>query len=359
MKTKITLGVLAVIFSCLLISCLQKEIESSPSPFGRDEWRSMMRNNNHSPDKVIQARKEVRSKLEKIKKKEKDAGLKKWTSLGPGEVGGRVRAIATHPTNPDILYVGGASGGIWKSNDRGSSWIPKGDLLPSLAVTSIIIHPNNPDTMFLSTGEGVHQGGEIGELERTMPGTGIFRSFDGGNTWDLIPAITPDNMQEFYWVNKIIFNPNDPSKIVAVGHYQDKDGVELEPFGGTLHYLTDFGASVGSDFISLNRGGFIDVEWPAGKDSLIVGTAFGVVVFSYESSNDIIFFNSDRAGLGGLPSISILGRVELSISPNNPNKVYGTSPVCGSIVLARSWLNRSSILCAKGSFLIEEPSCGL
>ena len=295
----------------------------SPSPEGRNEWRSMMRNYDDAPEKVEAARKAVRAQMDKYIKSNKDAGLNQWNSLGPEQVGGRVRAIATHPNDPDILFVGGVSGGIWKSTNGGNTWIPKGDLLPSLAVTSIIVHPTSPDTMFLSTGEGIiTRGSVVGAQGNATPGAGIFRSFDGGDTWERIPAITESNIDEFYWINKIIFNPEDPTKIVAVGHNRDQDGTELNDIAGMFHYITDYGEILRDTEIYSNRGGFIDVEWPTGKNQLLIGTRFNLMRFDYNEFTDDILFNSERGGIGGLPAQGILGRVELSVGTTNTDKVY-------------------------------------
>jgi len=63
--------------------------------------------------------------------------LGSWTSLGPGNIGGRTRALLIDPNNPNIMYAGGVSGGIWKTTDGGNSWTPKGDLLPNIGVSSL------------------------------------------------------------------------------------------------------------------------------------------------------------------------------------------------------------------------------
>ena len=86
---------------------------------------------------------------------DKDGGIQGWEWLGPGNIGGRIRAIAIHPTNHNTIWIGGVSGGIWKTIDGGDSWFPLADFMANLAVTFIVLDPNHPTTLYASTGEGV------------------------------------------------------------------------------------------------------------------------------------------------------------------------------------------------------------
>lgn len=181
------------------------------SPFGRDEWRSKMRGGTATTHNVSKAKSALLKKYQ-AQPHYKDAGLNTWTELNNHEEGGRVRALAVHPADPDILFSGGASGGLWKSTNQGTTWSPIGDMLPSLSISTILIHPIHPDTMFVSTGEVITAGDKT---TGSTPGAGIFRSQNGGITWQLVPALRGDQFDDFYWVQSIAFNPNDPSIIYA------------------------------------------------------------------------------------------------------------------------------------------------
>jgi len=107
-----------------------------------------------------------------------------WTPLGPFTVPsgyngyrglGRLNAIAFHPTDPDILYVGAPSGGLWITYDHGDNWITHTDILPTLGVSSIIVDYNDPDLVLIGTGDR-----DAGDA----PGLGVWRSNDGGVTFD-------------------------------------------------------------------------------------------------------------------------------------------------------------------------------
>ena len=108
----------------------------------------------------------------------------RWRQIGPtrieagnGFFAGRVSTIAFHPTDPDILYVGGAQGGVWRSDDAGSSWTPLTDGECSLAMGSIAIDPVDPQIVYAGTGEQ-HFSGD------SYYGCGVLRSLDGGASWE-------------------------------------------------------------------------------------------------------------------------------------------------------------------------------
>ena len=106
--------------------------------------------------------------------------MHKWASIGPRILNpgfpynsvGRMDAIAFHPINSNIIYAGAPTGGIWKSTDRGQSWIPLGDKLPSMNISSIALDPKHPEIVYVATGSQIYKGGY-----------GIFKSVDGGNNW--------------------------------------------------------------------------------------------------------------------------------------------------------------------------------
>ena len=108
----------------------------------------------------------------------------RWRPLGPDRVNsnerftaGRVSAIAIHPTDMNILYAGGAQGGVWRSDDAGANWRPLTDRECSLAMGSIAIDPVDPDIVYAGTGEQ-HFSAD------SYYGCGVLRSLDAGETWE-------------------------------------------------------------------------------------------------------------------------------------------------------------------------------
>jgi hypothetical protein len=96
---------------------------------------------------------------------------------GYGLAGGRVQALAV---DGDTVYAGAAGGGVWRSDDRGETWIPLTDDLPSLSSGALAVDPTNGDVWY-GTGDAA-----MGETARSYRGVGVFRSSDRGDTWQLI-----------------------------------------------------------------------------------------------------------------------------------------------------------------------------
>ena len=103
------------------------------------------------------------------------SGLK-FRNIGPAFTSGRIADIAIHPTNENIWYVAVGSGGIWKTENSGTTWTPVFDKEKSYSTGSIAIDPNNPHTIWVGTGENV--GGR-----HVAFGVGIYVSYDDGATW--------------------------------------------------------------------------------------------------------------------------------------------------------------------------------
>jgi photosystem II stability/assembly factor-like uncharacterized protein len=135
-----------------------------------------------------------------------------WEWIGPGNIGGRLRPIVIHPTDPDIMYVGSASGGIWKTTSGGAAWFALDDFLPSLAVGDMVMHPEDPDTLYAGTGEGFFETVEGSSNTAAVRGAGIFVSTDAGSTWNHLPST---GNSDFWFVNRLAFDPLDPHTILA------------------------------------------------------------------------------------------------------------------------------------------------
>ncbi len=134
--------------------------------------------------------------------------------LGPANGAGRMPAVELHPSSPDIVYGGAAGGGCWKSTDRGLTWRSLTDGLSDLSVGAVALAPSDPSIVYLGTGEGGYGGGFI-------PGIGILRSSDGGETWQL-----PDSVLAPL-VYRLSVDPRDPRTVLAFvngGAYRSTDG---------------------------------------------------------------------------------------------------------------------------------------
>jgi photosystem II stability/assembly factor-like uncharacterized protein len=147
-----------------------------------------------------------------------------WLFLGPGNIGGRTRALIFDPSNAQVMYAGGISGGVFKSTNGGESWTPIGDTLANLDVSSLAIDHNDPQTIFASTGEGYFRE-DIRGTALPLRGDGIFVTHDGGATWTQL-ASTASN-DDFRFTNDVILSPNDSQTLYAAtrtGVWRSRDG---------------------------------------------------------------------------------------------------------------------------------------
>lgn len=136
-------------------------------------------------------------------------GITTWSALGPGNVGGRTRAIVFDPNDPNTMFAAGVAGGIWKSTDAGASWNVTDDLMLNLAVCSLAIDPTNSNLLYAGTGEGFFN-------DVFVQGLGIFKSTDAGATWNQLDGtVNGVPTGAFHYVNKIRISPNDPSRLYA------------------------------------------------------------------------------------------------------------------------------------------------
>lgn len=205
-----------------------------------------------------------------------------WISLGPENIGGRTLCLAFHPTNPDIIFAGSASGGLWKTTTQGVgrfAWehVPTG--FPVLGVASIAIDQNDPDIILIGTGEtygtGLAEPGIINRRTRGTYGIGILKSTDGGITWSQTLQF---DMNSIKGVMDIEINGQNSSEVFAAttdGVYRSVDGgdtwslvfanancfdIEIDPNNGSIVYVTQGNFNNGLDpnlcgiFKSINGG---------------------------------------------------------------------------------------------------------
>ncbi len=238
--------------------------------------------------------------------------LQGWTSLGPGNIGGRTRALLVNPRTPDVMYAAGVGGGVWKTTDGGKSWQPLSDLLPTLSVCALAFDPANPETIYAGTGEGYYN------ADATR-GAGIFRSFDAGNTWRRLEGTgTP----EFYYVNDIVVSPNNSSRIYAA----TRSGIMRSLNGGVT-----WTAVVNEQ----SNGGCTDLAIRTDQTTDIVFAACGLTTnFRIPGSVQAsIYRNDNAAGFGSwevVYSEEGMARTSLAIAPSNQNVIYAVSSENGA-----------------------------
>lgn len=216
-----------------------------------------------------------------------------WTALGPGNIGGRVRALLIHPTNASTMWAGSVAGGLWKTTTAGAAWTPVNDFMGNLSIASLVMSPTNPNLLYAGTGEGFYNGDAV-------RGAGIFKSADGGTTWTQVPSTKPTTADpQWYHVNRLAIHPTNPSIMLAAtnkGLYRSTDA-------GTTWTLRYSGRVADVRFNPLNGSRVV----------LAPGLGGGAVAVSADAGTTWNRSNLDSTP----PSPGNAGRVELAFSRQN------------------------------------------
>ncbi|MCP3915386.1 MAG: hypothetical protein GY711_07510 [bacterium] len=236
-------------------------------------------------------------------------------SIGPAGMSGRVAAIDVVHANPNVIYVGAATGGLWKTTDGGLGWTPLFDDQPVASIGAVAIHQVSPEIVWVGSGEG-------NPRNSSSVGRGVWRTLDAGATWTRLGL---ENTEK---ITRVILHPSDPDVawVAALGTTWG----ENEQRG--VFKTTDGGASWDKVLYVDERTGCADLELdPVNPNKLVAAM--------WEHRRRPDFFHSGGPGSGlylsrdggatwtrkgaddGLPS-GDLGRIGLAISRSNPDVVY-------------------------------------
>ena len=238
-----------------------------------------------------------------------------WVLAGPTNIEGRITTIAIHPSNPQIVYIGTANGGVWKSTNFCGSWQSIFDNQNTSSIGAITIDPVNPNIIYCGTGEP-------NSLRSYYPGTGMYKSTDAGLTWTAIGLLNT------YSIGSVVINPLNTQVIyaAATGSLRRKNierGVYKSVNGGLnwvqALYLSD---SVGAIDIVLdptNPNKLFAAMWERQRreDYIKYG---GPMTALYVTSNAGSNWNVVN---GGFPSnASDMGRISLDMCAANTQIIY-------------------------------------
>jgi len=131
----------------------------------------------------------------------------RWRSIGPSIMGGRIDDIAVVESNPNIFYVGAATGGVWKTVNNGTTFEPIFDEQGSTSIGDIAIAPSDPSIVWVGTGEPNNR-------QSSSWGDGIYRSLDGGKTWKNM------GLADSRHIGRVVIDPHNPDVVyvAVVGH---------------------------------------------------------------------------------------------------------------------------------------------
>ncbi len=256
----------------------------------------------------------------------KAAGISQnsWTWIGPGNIGGRVRAISPDPATPGRILLGSVSGGIWKTTNTGASWSVIDDFMPNVAVTCLVRVPGTPGTIYACTGEGFFNADSV-------RGNGLFKSTNNGEGWTQVASTNPGSganpapSTDWYYVNRLAISPTDPQVMLAAtngGLYRTVDGAQT---------WTKVYQQVGTVGGTARFRRVLDVQFhPTDGTKALLGEGrhCNYTTGSCVSDGAGVANSSDggatwtRTKLDTTAITSQLGRVEIGWSKSNPSIVY-------------------------------------
>ncbi len=216
-----------------------------------------------------------------------------WVNLGPetsypsGGGAGRVNCIAFNPNDPNIIWVGSPSGGLWKSVNGGATWSNSWDDLPNLGISSIVIDHQNPDTMYVATGDG-----DAGDTYSI----GVLKSTNGGVHW---------------FTTGLSYSVNNGRRIRKIVMHPINNRILMAATSSGLQRTTDGGLS----WSQASSGSYYDIEMFPG-DANIWYAALGTSVYKSTNAGQSWFLSNS-----GLPTNGIY-RIAIAVTPSAPSYIY-------------------------------------
>ncbi|HET7564316.1 MAG TPA: glycosyl hydrolase [Gemmatimonadaceae bacterium] len=239
----------------------------------------------------------------------------KWRSIGPNR-GGRSLAVAGSASRPLEYYFGAVGGGLWKTTDGGTTWKPVTDgQIKSSSVGAVAVSASNPDIVYIGMGETELRG-------NVMQGDGVYKSTDGGKTW------THMGLDDTQAIARIRVDPSNPDLVyvAAMGHpfgrnaergvFRSKDG------GKTWQKILFMGDSVGAEDLVIdpsNSKVLYATFWKASRTSwsMDAGGPGGGIFKSTDGGDHW----TDLTRNPGMPK-GLIGKIGVSVSGADPNRVY-------------------------------------
>ncbi|MDZ7631083.1 MAG: hypothetical protein U5K74_06985 [Gemmatimonadaceae bacterium] len=235
-----------------------------------------------------------------------------FRGIGPANMMGRATDVEGVPGDPNIVYVGTAASGIWKTTNGGTTWKPLFEAQPTLSIGDLALEPGNPDVIYVGTGEA--------NVRNSVSfGRGMYKSTDGGASWRFI------GLGETKHIARVMVSPADPRTVYvcAVGHI---GGPNTER---GVFVSRDAGESWTRSLFVDERHGCADLDLDPKNPNIVYA-----VMWHFDRKQWTFRSGSDKGGIfksvdggrtwnklqGGLPTL--LGRVGVKVAPSSPNTVY-------------------------------------
>ncbi len=242
----------------------------------------------------------------------------RWRMIGPFR-GGRTKAAAGIPSQPNVFYIGVVNGGVWKTTDFGHTWNPIFDDQPTGSIGAIAVAPSDPSIIYVGSGEGLQR-------PDLSTGDGIYKSTDAGETWVHL------GLRDGQQIPQIIVDPVDPDRlfVAVLGH----------PYGPNeqrgIFRSTDGGRSFEKVLYTDEDTGGIDLVFEPTNPRMIYAVMWEARQAPWENGvfdgpGSGIFKSADggdtwRPLTDGLPTFDDdgLGRIGIAIAPSDPSRMFAT-----------------------------------
>lgn len=252
----------------------------------------------------------VNERFEALDKRKKMIGTSPfkglmWKQVGLRFQGGRIESIIGVEGDPSTMYAGVGAGGVWKTSNAGTTWVPIFDNEDTQAIEDMEINPKNPNQIWVGTGESLL-------ATSSFPGLGIFKSNDGGETWMNM------GLNDSYHISRIAINPEntDIVYVAVMGHIR----YPTEEKG--LFKTTDGGSSWERILYVNDSAGAADIVINPSDHNVLLASMWqhnnGLGSGIYRSTDEGITWEKSE----GFPTNKFVGRIGIDISKTNPNVAY-------------------------------------
>jgi photosystem II stability/assembly factor-like uncharacterized protein len=291
-----------------------------------------------------------------------------FRNIGPAATGGRIHDIEVDPTDPTIIYVASASGGIWKTTNRGTFWFPIFDAMPENTFGDLAIAPSNPRIIYAGSGEQNNR-------QSSSWGSGMYKTIDAGATWTHI------GLEKTASIGRVIVHPTDPNivYVAAVGNlwkaspergvYKSTDGgrnwtrilyvdtltgatdLAMDPRNPNVLYAATYqrlrsafgfnGGGPGSALYKTIDGG---ATWTKLENGIPSGDKGRIGLAISQSKPDVVVALVEHATESGTYRSDDAGATWRRVSRQNPRPMYYSAPFIDPTTDKRIWLLGTTIV---------------